>query len=234
MTSAQNPTMQSVAGQLAINDSRCGARSVGIGPTDGVSRDNPQRTDADIAMDRYAAGDDAAFGAVYDALAPRVFAYLRRNLRDTAHAEDLLQQTLLHIHRARGTFLSGAAVLPWAFAIARRLLIDELRRHKRTASVIAETHADDDTRHSLDVAADHLLEARDLARRLQHELARLPASQRTAFELLRLDGLSHAEAAEVLGVTVNAVKLRAHRAYLALRSVLGDGVGESTRFAARG
>jgi RNA polymerase sigma-70 factor (ECF subfamily) len=184
-------------------------------------------------MDRYAAGDDAAFGAVYDAIAPRVFGYLRRNVRDTARAEDLLQQTLLHIHRARGTFLAGAAVLPWAFAIARRLLIDELRHHKRNMSLIAESSAEQDARQSPGVPADHVLEARDLVRRLQHELARLPASQRTAFELLRLDGLSHVEAAEALGVTVNAVKLRAHRAYVALRSVLGDAVGDPTSFAAR-
>jgi RNA polymerase sigma-70 factor (ECF subfamily) len=53
----------------------------------------------------------------------------------------------------------------------------------------------------------------------------LPESQRTAFELLKQDGLTLAEAAAVLGVSVTAVKLRAHRAYQALRVAIGERVG---------
>jgi RNA polymerase sigma-70 factor (ECF subfamily) len=68
---------------------------------------------------------------------------------------------------------------------------------------------------------DQVAEAREVARRLAQTLARLPESQRTAFELLKEDGLTLVEAAEVLGVTVTAVKLRAHRAYEAIRAALG-------------
>jgi RNA polymerase sigma-70 factor (ECF subfamily) len=53
-------------------------------------------------------------------------------------------------------------------------------------------------------------------------LAKLPETQRVAFELLKQEGLSVAEAAQVLGTTPAAVKLRAHRAYEALRRALGD------------
>src|SRR3981081_1794597 len=70
--------------------------------------------DADRAMERDAAGDDTAFGLVYDALAPRLYRYLVRQTRDRARAEDLLQQTLLHIHRARDRFIPGKEVSPWA------------------------------------------------------------------------------------------------------------------------
>ena len=80
---------------------------------------------------------------------------------------------------------------------------------------------------SLRAAADRpeqFVEARESARRLAGALARLPESQRTAFELLKHDGLSLAEAAAVLGVTVTSVKLRAHRAYEALRAALGEDV----------
>src|ERR1700722_4327177 len=89
------------------------------------------RAEADVAMERYAGGDDASFGLVYDALAPRLFRYLLRQTRQRARAEDLLQQTMLHIHRARASLIPGAEVTPWAFAIARRLLIDSLRRSSR-------------------------------------------------------------------------------------------------------
>jgi RNA polymerase sigma-70 factor (ECF subfamily) len=191
-----------------------------------IVREIAERTPADVAMERYAAGDDSAFGDVYDAVAPRVFAYLRRQTRDLARAEDLVQQTLLSMHRARGTFISGSAVLPWAFAIARRLFIDELRRDRRSVLTLAEIVSDDSTHASSDDSADGLAEARELAALLQRELVRLPEAQRVAFELMRLDGLSHIEAAEVLGATVTAVKLRAHRAYVALRVVLGDRISD--------
>jgi RNA polymerase sigma-70 factor, ECF subfamily len=171
-------------------------------------------------MERYAVGDDAAFAAVYDALAERLLAFLRHKLGSLPRAEDLLQQTFLRMHRARGTFVSGSAVLPWAFAIARRLLIDELRRSQRSALAPAQAMADEAAQPSPGPSAQALLEADDLARRLQLRLAALPASQRAAFELVKLEGLSHLEAAQVLGMTVQAVKLRAHRASVALRSVL--------------
>jgi len=53
------------------------------------------RNAVDLAMDRYAAGDQSAFADVYDGVAPRIYAYLRRQTGDAARAEDLLQQTLL-------------------------------------------------------------------------------------------------------------------------------------------
>ncbi len=170
-------------------------------------------------MERYAAGDDAAFAAVYDALAPRLFGYLLRQTREVARAEDVLQQTMMQIHRARGSFIPGAEVTPWAFAIARRLLVDSVRRGRREA---LSPDGEPDAGASREAAADDLVQARQLAERLEHELSKLPPAQRVAFELVRTEGLSMAEAAQVLGTTVAAVKLRAHRAYEALRGALGD------------
>jgi len=75
-------------------------------------------------MARYAAGDDTAFPELYRLLAPRLHAFLGRRLRNPSQAEDVLQQTFLQIHAARSRFSPGSEVMPWAFAIARRLLID--------------------------------------------------------------------------------------------------------------
>src|SRR5207253_9574955 len=96
-----------------VGPSSCGPRGTGtlVQP----------RADADVAMEQYAAGDDAAFARVYDALAPRLYGYLLRQTHERSRAEDLLQQTMLQIHRARDRFIPGAEVTPWAFAIARRL-----------------------------------------------------------------------------------------------------------------
>jgi len=185
----------------------------------------------DAAMTRYAAGDDSTFGEVYDRLAPRLFAFLLRQVRDRARAEDLLQQTMLNIHRARGSFAPGAGVVPWAFAIARRLLIDQHRRKKRDVSSFADDESEEDLLESFDARADDVAIAKQTARRLDAQLLRLPENQRVAFQLLRQEALSVSEAAQVLGTTATAVKLRAHRAYEALRAVLetADHPIEATR-----
>ena len=174
----------------------------------------------DAAMDRYARGDDLAFEAVYDGLAPRLQSFLLRYTHDRAKAEDVVQQTMLQIHRARGRFTLGGQVVPWAFAIARRLLIDQHRRGGR--EVLAPTGDDSLTQllAAVDARADDVVIAKEVAAKLAAGLARLPENQRVAFELIKQDGLSVAEAAQVLGTTVAAVKLRAHRAYVAMRVVL--------------
>ncbi len=168
-------------------------------------------------MDRYACGEADAFAELYDLLAPKLFAFLCRQTGDRARAEDLVQQTFLQMHCARETYVTGADVVPWAFAIARRLAIDVHRRTKR--EVLG--HDMDATAAALDLAPDDALRSKQAAQILQETLDTLPESQRTAFELIKYDGLSLAQTAETLGTTVIAVKLRAHRTYEALRGALG-------------
>lgn len=177
------------------------------------------RARARAAMARYGAGDDAAFGDVYDDLSPRLYRYLLRLTRDQARAEDLLQQTFLQLHDARGRFLPGADVLPWSYAIARRLFIDGTRRQKRD-----HLHDEYDEGRSAEQNAapsgQALAEAREIAEALRAKLEELPPLQREAFRLIREEGLSVADAAAILGVTPAAVKLRTHRAYEGLREAL--------------
>jgi len=202
-------TWASLPGAAALGPGLAHGRSVVVAP----------RAEVDVAMERYSSGDDTAFAAVYDALAPRLYGYLLRQTREASRAEDILQQTLLQIHRARSSFIPGAEVMPWAFAIARRLLVDSIRRGRRE---VLSVDGEPDAGASREPGADEVAQARQLARRLEVELSKLPPAQRVAFELVKNEGLSMAEAAQVLGTTVAAVKLRAHRAYEALRIALGD------------
>ncbi|MBK8258957.1 MAG: RNA polymerase sigma factor [Polyangiaceae bacterium] len=172
------------------------------------------------AMDRYASGDPSAFGVLHRALAPRLYAYLVR-MRGSAHvADDLVQETFLRMHRARATFSRGASVVPWMYTIARNVLID----HSRASRVRGKSEPLDAamTNEPIDVAADteSAAVANQAARTVQRVLQRLPAAQREAFVLLRYEGLSVSDAADVLGATPSAVKLRAFRAYEALRAAL--------------
>jgi RNA polymerase sigma factor (sigma-70 family) len=178
--------------------------------------ESDERSRADLAMDRYADGDDAAFEVLYDELAPRLHRYALRETRSRSAAEDAVQQVLLQMHAARARFVRGAAVLPWAYAIARRLLLDGHRHAARWASAeeevaLAQTAAGG-------MGADDVLDRRRREADLERELSLLPPKHREAFCMVKLEGLSIADAAGVLGITQGNVKVRVHRAAEALRS----------------
>jgi RNA polymerase sigma-70 factor (ECF subfamily) len=185
----------------------------------------PDVDGADSAMQRYSAGDNAAFVELYDTIAPLLLGFLRKATRDGFAAEDLMQQTFLQIHRARGSFIPGAPVIPWALAIAKRLMIDRARRQRVELGIFVHAPAADDrvkSQATASAAPGDVLDARRLERRVQQRLDALPETQRTAYQLVKQEGLSLKRAAEVLGTSVTAVKLRTHRAYQALRAVLRE------------
>ncbi len=180
------------------------------------SADETSASSADEAMERYADGDHAAFSTLYDELAPRLFRFAARQLRSRSAAEDVVQQALLQIHLARDHFTRGAAVLPWAYAIARRLVIDATRRRSRED--LRADPTEEGEAPSAAVGADEALHRRRSEAAVGRDLLGLSPPQREAFELLKVEGLSVAEAAEVLGITRGMVKIRAHRATVALRA----------------
>jgi RNA polymerase sigma-70 factor (ECF subfamily) len=175
-------------------------------------RDDSWKLRADAAMERYADGDDVAFGELYDLLRPRLLAFASRRIRDASEAEELVHETFLRMHVNRQHFAHGTKVMPWAFAIARNLLIDRYRKMRDPL----EPPADEPER------PDAIVSRQRLGRRVAEELARLPEAHREAFALVNYDGLSITEAAQVLGTTAMAVKMRTHRTYEALRKKLGD------------
>jgi len=182
-----------------------------------------ERRALNVAMDRYADGEDAAFAEVYDLLSPMLLGFFARQTGDRVCAEDLAQQTLLQMHAARRNYVTGSDVVPWAFAIGRNVLIDTRRRTRK--EVLFQTAEDDAAARDLGVdrssIPDDLAESHEMAGIVDAELGRLPVAQRAAYDLVRREGLSVAETAEVLGTTPTAVKLRVHRVYEALRAVLG-------------
>lgn len=141
-----------------------------------------------------------------------IAAFLRRRINDPTELADVHQETLVHLHRARHTYDPKRPFDPWLFAIVRHTAIDHGRR--RRARLSWEVLVDEPPEQVADVAsADQ--QALDAA------LAGLPASQREAFEMLQVEGLSVDQAAARAGVTPGALKVRAHRAYKALRALFG-------------
>jgi RNA polymerase sigma-70 factor, ECF subfamily len=174
-------------------------------------------------MARYVGGDMAAFDALYACVARGLHAYLLSMCRRRADADDLLQTTFVKIHRGRAGWIPGSPVMPWAMAIARNALIDHVRRDSGATALrltrtgeLPEPASDDDALHEL-IGRErngHVTLA------VSQAIASLLPSQREALLLTKCSGLTTRETAQRLGTSPTAVKLRVHRAYLALRETL--------------
>jgi len=177
--------------------------------------------DADQVMRRYAGGDDAAFDELYAVLSPRLYSFCVRLAGRRGDAEDLFQDAFLKLHRSRATYVSGASALHWAFAIVRSTHIDRLRsRARRPETLVASTDEVLGTILESPGSPESELHAETLARIVEHELQRMSERNRSAYILLKIEGLTVIEAAAVLGTTGDAVKQRAARAYETLREAL--------------
>lgn len=188
----------------------------------------PATTESDVErsderlMERYAAGDDAAFALLLPRFGPSLLSYFARSFRGREVVEDLYQTTILKLHHARPSYRPGATFRSWLFGIAVRVRADELRRRYRDvrepeaaerASLVPKPYVDP--------------EESERARRVRHAIAALPESQREVVLLHRYADLSFAEIADVLasrGEVVDEVALRARafRAYRTLRAALAD------------
>lgn len=183
----------------------------------------------DRAMSRYAEGYDAAFGEVFNALSPRLLVFLRRLCASPELAHDLVQETFLRMHRARGSFVPGSAVVPWAYAIARNCFVSHARSLKSRAARGSVDITDHEVAAGLDSNAEETAAVRQSAEIVERTLAQMSVINREAFVLIRFEGQSVAEAAQILAASEGAVKLRAFRAYEMLRAALecaetgGDG-----------
>jgi RNA polymerase sigma-70 factor (ECF subfamily) len=165
-------------------------------------------------MQRYVDGDTQAFNELYARCAGQLLAFLIRLTRDRDRAEDLLQTTFAKVHRARDTYLKGAPVLPWLYAIARRTFYDaERSRRARHESLSRDGVLPD-------LAARGTSSKIELPHALDRALAGLPTAYREALLLTKFFGYSGDEAAAALGTTRAAIKVRVHRANQQLREDL--------------
>lgn len=168
------------------------------------------RADEEL-MAAYLAGDIAAFDELFRRYAGLLLRTLRRSLgRDDAC--DVVQQTFLQLHRSRHDYRPGAAVRPWIFTIALNLQRRHLRDARRRPLPL-----DDEAAAAPAVAARDITD--DLPRYVRGAVARLPREQQRVIALHWFDGLPFQRVAETVGASLGAVKVRAHRGYLALRKI---------------
>ena len=171
-------------------------------------------------LGRVAQGDEAAFGELYDQIAPRVLGLVKRLLVDHAQSEEVTQEIFLEIWQTASRYdaqRGGAAT--WILTMAHRRAVDRIRA--------SQAGRDRDTRigvRDLDVEYDHVSETVEV--RIEHErvkkaMSRLTELQRQAVSLAYYGGYSHSEVADLLRIPLGTVKTRLRDGMIRLRDELG-------------
>jgi RNA polymerase sigma-70 factor, ECF subfamily len=171
-------------------------------------------------------GDRAAYERLLADILPALRDFARRRLGDDVAAEDVVQEVLLSVHRARRTYRPERPFEPWLFAIARNAITDFHRARARRKGR-EEALPEDDLLQVASSPAPSLAVANaedprsELSPALDDALAKLPQAQREAVLMIHVEGLSVVEAALRARVSPGALRVRAHRGYRALRVLLG-------------
>jgi RNA polymerase sigma-70 factor (ECF subfamily) len=167
------------------------------------------------------AGDRIAYAQLLREITPFVRAMLRRHCSHPQDIEEMVQDTLLTLHRVRQTYDPSRPFSPWLGAIAARRGIDGLRRRSRV------------TRHEISVEMESIETFADpransdtegvrAAGEIEELLRRLPPGQRAALEAMKLKEMTLAEASRASGQSVAALKVNTHRALKALRALFRE------------
>jgi RNA polymerase sigma-70 factor, ECF subfamily len=161
-------------------------------------------------------GDREAFLALMKDLSPMLTSFLRRRIADNHELEDVCQETLIAIYESRHTYQSARPLEPWIFAIARHVAANHYRHHRaRVDCLELLDEVPDRAQDTMESEASCLV-------RFRQALGQLPAFQREAFLMTKIEGLSLLEASARTGASVGTLKVRVHRAYDFLkRSILG-------------
>jgi RNA polymerase sigma-70 factor (ECF subfamily) len=171
--------------------------------------------DPDAAlMVAFQRGDPSAFRTLFERHARSMVAFCHHFVRDAARAEELAQDVFLKLHHAAPSYRPSARFKTFLYRIASNHCLNELRRGEYGARA-AEPHGEAVDLDALPGSAatpEEEAVGDALGRAVAELLQRLPERQRVAFAMCRFQGLSYEEIAEVLEVSVPAVKSLIHRA----------------------
>lgn len=168
----------------------------------------------DELMQRVASGDPGAYRELSQRHLAAILRYAARLLADASEAEDVVQETFLRVwQRASDYEARGSKLTTWLYRIAHNLCVDRLRRRRAEDPSALDRHSSGDR-------PGRRLDQAELAAAVQSATAKLPERQRAALALCHYEGLSNAEAAEVLGCNVEALESLLSRARRSLRDDL--------------
>ncbi|MEW6107625.1 MAG: sigma-70 family RNA polymerase sigma factor [Nitrospirota bacterium] len=177
-------------------------------------------------MARIKKGDVNAFELLLSRHERSVYNLAYRFLNDEGEAEDITQEVFLRVYRASKTYNPEAKFTTWLYTIVKNLCFNAIRK-KRSVSVVSIDEETMPEFRSEDPDPLDALSREELRSRVIRAVNALPENMRIAVILQRFHGFSTEEIAELMGCSVNAVKLRVHRAKMILAGKLG-GLKEET------
>ena len=167
-------------------------------------------------LERAQGGDQAAYESFLRDASEVLRVFLARRMTSTGdRVEDVLQETLLTIHRARHSFIPGRPIGPWLYAICQHRMVEFFRRHRRIEAVEISTDLPE-----LTATDESRTEAEGRGALVWDALSKLPRKQRMVIESLKLGDLSVKEVALRAGMSESAVKVTAFRGYQSIRKML--------------
>jgi RNA polymerase sigma-70 factor (ECF subfamily) len=181
-------------------------------------------------LERARAGDRAALEELLARHQRRVYRFGLKMCRDEEDAKDVLQETLLAVARGVKDFRGASSVSTWLYTIARSFCIKKRRRSKFAPEHEESLDAREPGTEALQVAddaraPDEALAGRQVEAALERAIATLDPMYREVLVLRDMEGLTAPEVAEVMGLTVEAVKSRLHRARVAVRAAVAPILG---------
>ena len=170
----------------------------------------PPDAELESLMVRYQQGDLSAASELVARLSPALHRFFMVQFVSRRYADDLLQETWLRIHEVRHTYRPGEPVLPWLYAIARHIRVDQYRKARRIE--VREQQ--------VERLPEPAVSERTSGVDLNALLGSLPESQREVVVMLKVSGMSLEEVARATSSSIGSVKQKAHRAYDKLRELL--------------
>ncbi len=176
-------------------------------------------------MQRVKSGDTEAFQELVEIHQHRVIGTVAKMLGDDRDAEDVSQQVFIRVWKSAGRYEPTAKFTTWLFTITRNLVFNELRRRKRHRLVPLESSVEDDepVRQTADPkvkSPDTVVLDAEMQDAIQRAIEALPETQRMAVILRRYDETPYEDIAQILEITVPAVKSLLFRARTELREKL--------------
>lgn len=168
-------------------------------------------------MEQYVNGDQAAFAELFREYAPVLVRFFVRHGKRPSDAQDLAQETFLHVHRARHDFRAGEALRPWIFTIARNLCHDHGRRQVRRPESFCEV---DCYQAPQELEDAHALVLAQRCEALNQALAQLSTADRALLDEHWFADRAFTEIAARHGVQSTTLRVRAHRACHRLRELI--------------
>lgn len=169
-------------------------------------------------MECVVAGDMEALGTLFDRYKQPLFGFLTRIMKNGTQAEDALLDVFMRLYERRHTYRTGSRFSTWLYTIAHNLAVDRMKHFSQR-----EVGVDWMEEAALRVVDDGLQDEvvrNECAAAVRRAISELPEDQRAVIVMREYRNMSYREIAAIVGLTEEAVRVRAHRARTTLRRVL--------------